>query len=78
MAPVAATIILTVDRDGTHVEVRNAAGQVTHREGVGSPTSTVERQNRMTCTALLPADGADQLARVLLNAATRARQAGGE
>lgn len=77
MAAVSGTIALLVDRDGTHVEVRDAAGTVVWREGVGSPTSTVERQARMTCTALLPAEGAEQLARVLLNATTKARGAEG-
>ena len=73
--PDAGAVHLLVDRDGTHVSVVDPAGKVLHREGVGSPTSRVERRNTMTCTALLSADGAETLARCLLLAATRARLA---
>jgi len=69
----ALTVRLRIDRDGAHVEVANGEGRVLHREGVGSPTTTIEKGGRMTCTALLTPEGSETLARVLLLAAGRAR-----
>jgi hypothetical protein len=72
---VSVDVRVLIDRHGLHLTVLGDDGKEHHREGVGSPTTTVEREGRMTCAALLTPEAAELAARSLLMAAARARNA---